>query len=118
MALPQSLEAKKVISLSLTRCFFAKNPAAPTNAPPGLKPSFFIKSLPRVCGGPVSVPSGEAQARKLLNELEYRLTEGRRKLIRLAEERAGTEKLREQVVETLYRWFIHGEPEPARSART
>lgn len=58
--------------------------------------------------GPVSIPSGEAQARKLLSELEHRLAEGRRKMIALAEERAGTEKLREQVVETLYRWFIQG----------
>ena len=58
--------------------------------------------------GPVSIPSGEVQARKLLSELEHRLTEGRRKMIALAEERAGTEKLREQVVETLYRWFIQG----------
>jgi hypothetical protein len=58
--------------------------------------------------GPVSIPSGEAQARKLLGELEYRLAEGRRKLMTLAAERAGTEKLREQVVQTLYRWFIHG----------
>jgi hypothetical protein len=58
--------------------------------------------------GPVSIPSGEAQAAKVLSELEHRLTEGRRKMIALAEERAGTEKLREQVVETLYRWFIQG----------
>jgi hypothetical protein len=61
--------------------------------------------------GPISIPSGEGQTRKLLTELEHRLSEGRRKLITLAEERAGTEKLREQVVETLYRWFIHGKPE-------
>jgi len=61
--------------------------------------------------GPVSIPSGEAQSRKLLSELEHRLVEGRRKLIQLAEERAGSEKLREQVIETLYRWFIHGKPD-------
>lgn len=53
---------------------------------------------------------------KLLNELEYRLAEGRRKLTTLAEERAGTDKLREQAVETLYRWFIHGEPRGAEAA--
>ncbi len=58
--------------------------------------------------GPVSIPSGEAQAAKVLSELEHRLAEGRRKMIALAEERAGTEKLREQVVEALYRWFIQG----------
>jgi hypothetical protein len=60
--------------------------------------------------GPVAVPSDEAQARKLLAELEHRIAEGRRKLMQLAEERAGTEKLREQVVEALYRWFIHRKP--------
>lgn len=71
--------------------------------------------------GPVSIPRGEAQARKLLNEMEHRLVEGRRKMIALAEERAGTDKLREQVVETLYRWFIHGksaQSEATRSAAT
>ncbi|HJX84902.1 MAG TPA: hypothetical protein VJ723_11200, partial [Candidatus Angelobacter sp.] len=68
--------------------------------------------------GPVSIPSGEDQARKLLAELDHRLTEGRRKLIQLAEERAGTEKLREQVVEALYRWFIHGKPERPGATRS
>ena len=39
--------------------------------------------------------------------------------MRLAKERAGTEKLREQVLETLYRWFIDGKPtQPATSAHT
>jgi hypothetical protein len=66
--------------------------------------------------GPISIPTQEPEARKLLSQLQNRLEEGRRKLIALAEERAGTEKLREQVVETLYRWFIHGQPEPAHAA--
>lgn len=66
--------------------------------------------------GPVSIPSTEAECTKLLKELEFRLIEGRRKLIQLAEERAGTDKLREQVVETLHRWFILGKPEPFKAA--
>jgi Eco57I restriction-modification methylase len=60
--------------------------------------------------GPVSIPAGERECKALSHQLENRLAEGRRAVMRLAEERAGTEKLREQVLETLYRWFIHGKP--------
>ena len=96
------------IFLKPTRYSLGKSLAVPMNAHRARKPSCCIQISHEGLRGPVSIPSGEAQARKLLTELEHRLVEGRRKMIALAEERAGTEKLREQVIETLYRWFIHG----------
>ncbi len=100
--------------------FFGKKPALAHECASRAEAELLCQIALEGLRGPVSIPSSEAQAQKLLNELNYRLSEGRRRLIRLAEERAGTEKLREQVVETLYRWFIHGEPErvPAKVRTT
>lgn len=104
--------------LEANTLFFGKKPGRAHECASRAEAELLYQIANEGLRGPVSIPSGESQARKLLNELEYRLTEGRRKLTRLAEERAGTEKLREQVVETLYRWFIHGEPERAQAARS
>lgn len=90
--------------------FFGKKPGQAHQCASRAEAELLYRIAQEGLRGPVYIPSGEAQTRTLLAELEYRLTEGRRKLTRLAEERAGTEKLREQVVETLYRWFIHGKP--------
>jgi hypothetical protein len=91
--------------------FFGKKPGRAHECASRAEAELLFKIAEEGLRGPVSIPSGEAQARKLLTELEYRLAEGRRKIVQLAEERAGTEKLREQVVDTLYRWFVHGRPE-------
>jgi hypothetical protein len=60
--------------------------------------------------GPVSVPTTEERCRTVYQSLENRLSSGRAKFEELAKERAGSDKLREQVTELLYRWFIHGRP--------
>ncbi|MHB8656273.1 MAG: hypothetical protein ACYDA9_20645 [Terriglobia bacterium] len=60
--------------------------------------------------GPVSLPATENECRRLEKTLEARLTKARLKFDELAQVRAGTDKLREQVVDLLYRWFIHGRP--------
>jgi hypothetical protein len=60
--------------------------------------------------GPVSLPATEPECVKLGESLKGRLAEGKSKLKELAEQRAGTDKLREQVVDVLYRWFIQGRP--------
>ena len=66
--------------------------------------------------GPVSVPATENKCHALSQDLEKRLTIARAKFEELAQERAGSEKLREQVVELLHRWFIHGNPDkPSRA---
>ena len=58
--------------------------------------------------GDVSAPTAEAECQKLSQALKQRLAEGKTRLADLAEQRAGTEKLREQILEILYRWFIEG----------
>ncbi|MBZ5672075.1 MAG: N-6 DNA methylase [Acidobacteriia bacterium] len=60
--------------------------------------------------GPVSVPTTEQGCHTLYQSLESRLSIARAKFEELAQERAGSEKLREQVTELLHRWFIHGHP--------
>lgn len=66
--------------------------------------------------GPVAIPASECECRRLRESLEERLVEGRGRLMQLAEERAGAEKLREQVMEILHRWFIHGKTKAAAQA--
>ncbi len=90
--------------------FFGKKPGRAHECASRVEAELLFKIANEGLRGPVSIPSGESQAQKLLAELEYRIAEGRRKLMSLAEERAGSDKLREQVVESLYRWFIHGKP--------
>ncbi len=58
--------------------------------------------------GPVLLPTTEKECNQLSKLLAARLTEGRKKLEQLADQRAGTDKLREQVLEILQRWFIQG----------
>jgi len=61
--------------------------------------------------GPVSLPATEKACRELGRLLERRITTARSKFEELAQQRAGSDKLREQVVDLLCRWFIHGAPE-------
>ena len=61
--------------------------------------------------GSVPIHVNEPEWRHTAIELEKRLTEGRRRLEELTEQRAGTDKLREQISQTLYYWFIHGRGE-------
>jgi hypothetical protein len=102
--------------LEATTLFFGKKPGFAHECASRTEAELLYQIASIGLRGPISIPTQEPEARKLLSQLQNRLEEGRRKLIALAEERAGTEKLREQVVETLYRWFIHGQPEPAHAA--
>jgi hypothetical protein len=58
--------------------------------------------------GPVSLPDREIDCQRVLRHLAQRLSAGSRLIDELAETRAGDEKLKDQVAETLRRWFIHG----------
>ncbi|MCA1850590.1 MAG: hypothetical protein LC672_05985, partial [Acidobacteria bacterium] len=61
--------------------------------------------------GPVSIPATESGCVQLARSLEARIAQGKVNLEELAKQYAGSEKLREQVVSTLMRWFIQGKPE-------
>jgi hypothetical protein len=101
-----------------TTLFFGKKPGQAYECSSRAEAELLYRIAHEGLRGSFSIPSEEAQCRKLLADLEYRLEEGRRKISILAEERAGTEKLREQVVEILNRWFIHGQPELASARKT
>jgi type I restriction-modification system DNA methylase subunit len=60
--------------------------------------------------GPVSLPATEKSCRELARILQRRFTTAKTKFEELAQQRAGSDKLREQVIDLLYRWFIHGPP--------
>jgi hypothetical protein len=58
--------------------------------------------------GPVSLPAREKECHQVMEALSARLEEGRAKLEELAGSRAGSDKLKAQVLEVLNRWFIQG----------
>ncbi|MBI1762776.1 MAG: hypothetical protein HYR56_15180 [Acidobacteria bacterium] len=60
--------------------------------------------------GEIVVPASEKDCQRLLTELKARLEKGQTRLEELAEVRAGTQKLRKQVLDVLRRWFIQGKP--------
>ncbi|MGA2984948.1 MAG: hypothetical protein ABSG32_14140 [Terriglobia bacterium] len=60
--------------------------------------------------GPISIPTTEEGCRILHQRLKDRLTRARAQFEQLARERAGSTRLQAQIVETLWRWFIHGGP--------
>jgi hypothetical protein len=61
--------------------------------------------------GKILLPTGEQDCQRALQALNSRLEKGHTRLAELAEARAGTDKLREQLVDVLRRWFIHGRPQ-------
>lgn len=61
--------------------------------------------------GVVAVPVAETDCQRLLDSLKARLEKGETRLAELAEMRAGTDKMHEQMVVVLRRWFIQGKPE-------
>jgi hypothetical protein len=67
--------------------------------------------------GPVSLPATEKECWKLAQMLQSRLSTARSRFEGLAQQRAGSDKLREQVVELLNRWFIHGPPAERSAVR-
>jgi hypothetical protein len=57
------------------------------------------------------IPNSESACMKLTYQLESRMNEGFAKLEELAQQYAGTDKVRDQVAAILKQWFIIGRPE-------
>jgi len=91
-----------------TTVYFGKKPAVSHVCASRAEAELLFAIASAGLRGPVSLPTTGEECSKLAQSLEARLTEGRKKLEHLAEQRAGTDKLREQVVDVLYRWFIQG----------
>jgi hypothetical protein len=60
--------------------------------------------------GPVSVPSNERDSAKVLAEFQARIAAASKKFEELAQQYAGSDKAREQLVDLLNRWFVQGGP--------
>ena len=60
--------------------------------------------------GQINVPRTEKECLSLSRQLESRLEVGTQKLEELAQQYAGTDKIREQVAAILKQWFISGKP--------
>src|SRR5258706_5833362 len=61
--------------------------------------------------GQITIPTTEKEWLSLTRQLESRLEIGRQKLEELAQQYAGTDKIREQVAAILKQWFIVGASE-------
>jgi hypothetical protein len=61
--------------------------------------------------GVIAVPVAETDCQRLLDSLKARLDKGEKRLEELSEMRAGTDKMREQMMVVLRRWFIQAKPE-------
>ena len=58
--------------------------------------------------GPVSLPSTEKECLKLGEMLRERLSEAHARFEEIADQTAGSDRLRAQVANQLHRWFVHG----------
>ena len=68
--------------------------------------------------GSVVLPSSETECESLLSALNRRLEEGQARIEQLAAERAGTEKLREQIAALLLHWFTVGLMKPELASQS
>jgi hypothetical protein len=93
-----------------TTVYFAKKPAVSQVCASRPEAELLAAIAREGLRGPVSVPTTEQGCRALYQSLENRLPSARARFEQLAMERAGGDKLREQVTELLHRWFIHGRP--------
>jgi len=66
--------------------------------------------------GLVNIPRSVAGCQRVLVAVEERLAAARARFEELAATRTGMEKLREDIVDLLVRWFIHGRPARSQSA--
>ncbi|MBI3653752.1 MAG: hypothetical protein HY231_22190 [Acidobacteria bacterium] len=91
-----------------TTVYFGKKPAVSLVCDSRAEAELVFAITQTGLHGDISVPTNEKECSKVVQALETRLAEGKTKLEELAQQRAGSDKLREQMMNILYRWFIHG----------
>ncbi len=65
--------------------------------------------------GEIETPDAASQCGEVLSELNERLAEARDEFETIASSRVPDEKTRDETLQLLTRWFIHGKPAPGRS---
>ena len=91
--------------------YFGKNPPIGHVCPTRTEAELIAAIARTGLRGPVSVPRSEDDCEHLLEEFQARMDEASAKFEELAQQYAGSDKLREQLVDILQRWFIQGKPE-------
>src|SRR5208283_6150098 len=93
-----------------TTIYFGKNPAVSILCDSRAEAELLAAIAETGYRGPISIPTTEDGCRILHQKLQDRLTRARARFEELARERAGSTRLQAQIVEILWRWFIHGGP--------
>jgi hypothetical protein len=93
-----------------TTLYFGKNPAVSLVCDSRAEAELLAAIAETGYRGPISIPATEEGCRILHKKLQDRLTRARARFEELARERAGSERMQAQIVEILWRWFIHGRP--------
>ena len=93
-----------------TTIYFGKNPAVSLVCDSRAEAELLAAIAREGVTGPISIPTTEEGCRSLYQRLQDRLTRARAHFEELARERAGSERMQAQIVEILWRWFIHGGP--------
>jgi hypothetical protein len=100
-----------------TTIYFGRNPAVSLVCDSRAEAELLVAIAETGYRGPISIPTTEEGCRNLHRKLLDRLARARARFEELARERAGSERLQAQIVEILWRWFIHGGPaSPARES--
>jgi len=94
-----------------TTVYFGKKPAVSHVCASRAEAELMTSIAQAGLRGPVLIPSTERECEKVSQSLEKRLADAQTKFNELAQQYAGTDKLREQVTEILRRWFIYGKAE-------
>src|ERR1019366_4678603 len=93
-----------------TTIYFGKNPAVSLVCDSRAEAELLVEIAETGYRGPISIPTTEEGCRILHQKLLARLARARAQFEELARERAGSTRLQAQIVEILWRWFIHGGP--------
>src|SRR5208283_4514206 len=87
-----------------TTIYFGKNPAVSLVCDSRAEAELLATIAETGYRGPISIPTTEEGCRILHQKLLDRLARGRARIEELARERAGSDRMREQIIEILYRW--------------
>ncbi len=98
-----------------TTLFFGKKPAVAIVCDSRAQAELLAEIANTGYRGPISIPTTEEACRSLHKRLIEHLARVRAEFERLARERAGSERLQAQIVDTLWGWFLYGgPPSPAK----
>ncbi len=100
-----------------TTLYFGQNPASSYVAASREEAELLFAVAHAGLVGEVTIPSSEKECARVAVELKTHLADAHEKFEALASERAGTDRLRDQLVKLLLSWLIRGQQTAAAAAR-